>query len=582
MIQGLLLLNKPKGITSFSAVARIKRLSGEKRVGHTGTLDPMATGVLPVLIGRATTLSSYLLDADKRYVATVLLGKVTDTGDVTGETIETREVNITEVDIDRAIEEFTGEIFQVPPMYSAIKKNGVPLYKLARKGETVEIEPRKVTIYSIEKVGSLENDIIKLDVRCSKGTYIRSLCQDIGEFLGCGATLAELERTATSGFSLSECVNLEDLTHDNLAQYLLPSEKAVENFRYANISEKQATRFLNGGQLSLERLYFKAEQDGEIVRVKHNNEFLGLGIVDKANDQLAVKCIVAEQPKIKTAVALGTFDGVHSGHKAVIKNAVDSGLKPLAVTFDIPPKAYFDVSVKSIMTPEQKSEVLGNLGIKKTVYLDFNQFRNYSPEQFLDYLKDELGCAFISCGFNYRFGKDGAGDTDTLKEYCEKNGIGLSVSKPVYVDEQIISSTYLRLLLAEGRVDEVLKLCGHPFSITAKVIHGDARGRTIGYPTVNQLYPMGLTKLKFGVYETRVKFDDKVYRGITNIGVRPTFQNNFVSAETFILDFNGDLYGRDIKVDFINFIREEKKFDNVDNLIAAIKDDLNKIEKEQQ
>ncbi|MBO5726050.1 MAG: tRNA pseudouridine(55) synthase TruB [Clostridia bacterium] len=569
-------------MTSFSAVARIKRLSGEKRVGHTGTLDPMATGVLPVLIGRATALSSYLLDADKRYVATVLFGRVTDTGDVTGETIETNDVNITDTDIDRAIEHFTGEITQVPPMYSAIKKNGVPLYKLARQGKTVEVEPRNVTIYSIKKIGNLENNVIKFDVTCSKGTYIRSLCQDIGEFLGCGATLAELDRTATSGFSLADCVNLEDLTEENIAQYIKPSEEAVKNFRYANISEKQAIRFLNGGQLSFDRLYFKSDIDGEIVRVKHNNELLGLGVVDKANGQLAVKCIVADQPKPKTAVALGTFDGVHSGHKAVIKNAVDSGLKPLAVTFDTPPKAYFDASVRSIMTTEQKTELLGNLGIKKTVYLDCDEFRDYSPVQFLDYLKDELHCAFISCGFNYRFGKNGAGDTETLKEYCRQNNIGLAVSEPVYDGDQIISSTFLRSLLAEGRVEEVLKLCGHPFTLKTKVIHGDARGRTIGFPTINQIYPMGLTKLKFGVYETNVNIDGKVYKGITNIGIRPTFQNDFVSAETFILGFEGDLYGEELAVQFIKFIRDEKKFDGIDDLISAIKQDLNKIEKEQQ
>ncbi len=582
MIRGLLLLNKPKGMTSFSAVARIKRLSGERRVGHTGTLDPMATGVLPVLIGRATALSSYLLDADKRYTACVQFGTVTDTGDITGEVIEKREVNITEADIDKAINNFVGEISQVPPMYSAIKRDGVPLYKLAREGKTVEIEPRQVKIHSIEKISGLSNNTIKLDVVCSKGTYIRSLCQDIGEYLGCGATLSALCRTATSGFTLSQCVNLEDLSEDNISQYILPEEMAVENFRYLGVSEKQAVRFLNGGQLSLERLYLNAGEDGEIIRVKNKNQFLGLGVVDNDNRQLAVKCVVADAPKPKTAVALGTFDGVHAGHKAVIRGAVESGFKPVAVTFDMPPKSYLDSSARLLMTTDRKTEILSRLGIKKTVYLDFKKFRDYSPEQFLNYLKDELGCAFISCGFNYRFGKDGAGDAKTLEDFCEKNGIGLSVSEPVYANGQIVSSTYLRSLLAEGRADVVAELCGHPFAFTGRVIHGDARGRTIGFPTVNQLYPERLTKLKFGVYETRVMIDGRQYKGITNIGIRPTFKNDFVSAETYVLDFDGDVYGKEIEISFIRFIRDEKKFETLDELINAIKDDVNKIEKEQQ
>lgn len=581
MTQGLLLLNKPKGITSFSAVSRIKRLCGVKRVGHTGTLDPMATGVLPVLVGRATALSSYLLDADKRYLATVKFGTVTDTGDITGNVIDERQVNITEADIDKAIKSFMGEISQVPPMYSAIKKNGVPLYKLAREGKTVEIEPRKVTIYSIEKKSCFKDNIIVLDVHCSKGTYIRSLCQDIGEFLGCGATLSDLCRTATSGFTLSQCVNLDELNEDNINDYLQPAQKAVEDKRYVGVSEKQAARFLNGGQLALDRIYLKDYSDGELIRVCHKSELLGLGIVDIANNQLAVKCVVAEPQKPKTAVALGTFDGLHIGHKSVLDAAINSGYKPVAVTFDLPPKAYLNSGVRLLIPTQQKTEYLQEIGIKKTVYLDFDKFRSYTPEQFLDYLKNDINCAVISCGFNYRFGKDGAGDIETLKEYCAKNDIKLLVSEPVYKDGEIVSSTFLRGVLGEGKVEEYETLCGRKFSFTASVMHGDARGRTLGFPTINQLYPSSLTPLKFGVYETRVTIDESTYKGITNIGVRPTFKNDFVSAETYLLDFCGDVYDKQATLKFVKFIRDEKKFGSLEELVAAIKNDVDKIRKEQ-
>ena len=231
MIQGLLLLNKPKGMTSFSAVARIKRLSGEKRVGHTGTLDPMATGVLPVLIGRATALSSYLLDADKRYVATVLFGKVTDTGDVTGETLQTNDVNITDTDIDRAIEHFMGEITQVPPMYSAVKINGVPCYKLARKGKEVERKARHVAVldYEITRI-DLEAAEVDFRVHCTKGFYVRTYAHDIGQRLGCGAHLTALRRIRSGHFDIAEAVDVPTLkaaSRDELLARLLPVEKVL-------------------------------------------------------------------------------------------------------------------------------------------------------------------------------------------------------------------------------------------------------------------------------------------------------------------------------------------------------------------
>ena len=210
-MQGLILLNKPKGITSFSAVSKIKWLAQEKRVGHTGTLDPLATGVLPIFLGRATALSGILLDADKCYTATVKLGTTTDTCYITGTVLAEKEVNVTEEQLRETLEKFKGKISQVPPVYSALKKDGVRLYELARQGKEVEIEPREVEIKALKLV-SFEGDTFKIDVECSKGTYIRSLCRDIGEALSCGATMTELIRTYTSGFSIEDTVSLDDLT----------------------------------------------------------------------------------------------------------------------------------------------------------------------------------------------------------------------------------------------------------------------------------------------------------------------------------------------------------------------------------
>lgn len=295
-MKGLLLINKPEGITSFGAVARIKRLAHERRVGHTGTLDPMATGVLPVFLGRATALSSYLLEADKTYTARIRLGVTTDTCDITGNVLEDKTAEILdkycEYDIKKVLESFLGRGLQTPPMYSALKKNGVRLYDLARQGKTVEIEPREIEIFEISMISALENNEFDINVRVSKGTYIRSLCRDIGEKLGCGATLSKLCRTNASGIDIKNCVNLDDLTEENIQNFIMNEEKAVEHFKKVQVTEKQGIRFSNGGQLDLDRLGIKEAIDGELYRVRQGNNFLGLGVIEKEKNQLAIKCVI--------------------------------------------------------------------------------------------------------------------------------------------------------------------------------------------------------------------------------------------------------------------------------------------------
>lgn len=292
-MQGFLLLDKPCGKTSFGAVAAVKWLAKEKRVGHTGTLDPMATGVLPVFLGRATALSSLLIDGDKRYIATVKLGVTTDTDDITGNILTEKEVSVTSGQLKDALKYFTGKIEQIPPMYSAIKKDGVRLYALAREGKTVEITPRNVEIFSIDLLSEPDSDnTFVIDVHVSKGTYIRSLARDIGEYLGCGATLTALRRTYAAGFGISQCVKLEDLTPENIADFVVSEETAVMGFREINVTEKQAVRFTNGGQLGFERLKVSDFTDGELLRVKFGDKLLGIGIAETEKQWVAIKCIL--------------------------------------------------------------------------------------------------------------------------------------------------------------------------------------------------------------------------------------------------------------------------------------------------
>lgn len=290
-MQGFLLIDKPEGITSFSAVSAVKRLAGEKRVGHTGTLDPLATGVLPLFLGRATALAGILLEAEKEYTATVKLGTVTDTCDITGRVIGESSVSVTKDELEAALSKFRGDILQVPPMYSALKKDGVRLYDLARRGESVDIEPRQVNISKLV-LENFENDTFRISVVCSKGTYIRSLCRDIGEALGCGAVMTELRRNSTCGFFENDCVRLDELTAENISSHIKSEEWAVKHLREVFVSEKQAVRFTNGGQLSYERLKNPDFAEGELLRIKYKENFLGIGYADNERQQIAVKCVI--------------------------------------------------------------------------------------------------------------------------------------------------------------------------------------------------------------------------------------------------------------------------------------------------
>lgn len=291
---GILCVNKPKGITSFGAVARVRRMLGRKKCGHTGTLDPMATGVLPILIGGASKFSDLIPNQDKAYRATVKLGIVTDTLDITGKVLEERVVNATRADFENALNDFRGEIEQVPPMYSAVFHNGVRLYDLARQGIEVERKARKITVYSLELVSAdEENNEYVIDVHCSRGTYIRTLAGDIGEKLGCGAVLTALCRTVAHGYELSDCVEIADIEamveSGEIYEYIKPVETAFEEYKDVYVTQAQTVRFQNGASLSLERLTLPCDDGIFRVFSKNEKKFLGLGETDRDTGSLIIK-----------------------------------------------------------------------------------------------------------------------------------------------------------------------------------------------------------------------------------------------------------------------------------------------------
>ena len=292
-MQGLLLVDKPEGMTSFAAVAQMKRCFNEKRAGHTGTLDPMATGVLPVLLGRATRLSSMMLESDKRYEAELVLGITTDTLDITGNVLTKVSHSVTIEEFEKTLEKFRGEITQTPPMYSALKKDGVRLYDLARQGIEVEREARKVTIKKLDFLGVTDDGRFKIDVLCSKGTYIRTLADDIGKQLGCGAALGSLRRTFAGGFDISDCTPLESIK-ESPQIYLFSADRCVMHLPSVTVTDNQRNRFLHGGELFLSRLTFSRQTEkGESVRVYGaDGAFLGIGVLDET--QMRVQCVIYE------------------------------------------------------------------------------------------------------------------------------------------------------------------------------------------------------------------------------------------------------------------------------------------------
>ena len=274
MPSGVLIIDKPQEWTSQDVCAKLRGVFHEKRIGHGGTLDPMATGVLPVFVGRATRAVEFSTEGDKEYAAGLRLGLVTNTQDVTGQILrEEPETSVSREELEAALERFRGEIFQIPPMYSAIKINGKKLYELARKGKEVERPPRRVTIRSLTVVEQEGPRDFLLRVRCSKGTYVRTLCHDVGEALGCGGCMSSLRRTMAAGFSLSDAVPLEAvLTAGDPAALLRPVDACFADRPQAMLSPRQAWEVRNGRAVSLPEL-----ADGEYrVYDGETGEFLAL------------------------------------------------------------------------------------------------------------------------------------------------------------------------------------------------------------------------------------------------------------------------------------------------------------------
>ena len=285
-----------------------------------------------------------------------------------------------------------------------------------------------------------------------------------------------------------------------------------------------------------------------------------------------------EMPKTEySAIALGNFDGLHAGHRSVLKKAcnysLDNNVRAIALIFNVHPKTYFGKRIGLLMTEKDKKYQIEKIGLL-TETISFEEVRDFSAEDFVvKILKEKFHAKAVFCGFNYHFGKGGAADAKDLERLCSENGIEVYINEETFVDGEKVNSSRLRELLSKGDVEKANKLMTQNFSYSFEVVHGQKRGRSMGFPTANQYFPPELVLPKFGVYVSSTEIDGKIYKSFTNIGSRPTFPEDDVRSETHIFDFDGDLYGKEIRVSLHKFIREEIKFSSPEELVKQLSQD---------
>ncbi len=274
----------------------------------------------------------------------------------------------------------------------------------------------------------------------------------------------------------------------------------------------------------------------------------------------------------QTAVALGAFDGLHIGHRAVIDKVLGSGSLPVVFTFRDNPAEALTGSCRYLTTLEEKLHVLESWGVQAVVMPDFKDVAGWSPERFLNMLRDELGAKKISCGADFSFGKKAAGNTKLLAAFCEEHGVELQITDAVLYKGERVSSTRIRDAMECGDIEDVTAMLGRPFGFEFEVVHGNHLGRTIGIPTINQTFPEQFILPRFGVYASAVYVEDRVYCGVTNVGVKPTVGSEKALSETWMPDFSGDLYGKTLRLELLGFIRDERKFPSLEALRSVIEE----------
>ena len=595
-MDGLLIVNKEKGFTSFDVIAKLRGILGEKKLGHLGTLDPEAEGVLPVLVGRATRLAPVLSEGRKVYRCTLLLGITTDTQDTTGRLLNRRPVQVEEERLRQVIRSFEGEQDQLPPMVSAKKVDGQRLYDLAREGLEVERKSCRIHIESIELL-ALDLPRVTLRIACSAGTYVRTLCHDIGETLGCGGAMESLLREAVGPYELGGALHLDEITSLSLtgalSQRMIPLDRLLReypSFVCDAIGDKLAA---NGNSLDLNRGQAeKTLEDGALVHVM-GTDCRSIGLFrfkEKKNKLYPAVMLPPEDSKAKpipraSVVSLGKFDGVHLGHQAILqemlRQAEAEKLHTLLFSFTNPPEAMTQQRKEELLTTaEEKRLLMKAMGIRSLVEARFTQaMRELPAEVFLkDILIGRYGMKKIVVGPDCSFGKDRVGNVAFLEAHAEALGYQLTVVEKVRMDGDIISSSRIKALVKEGKMQEAARLLGRPYAVRGRVGYGRHLGETLGFPTLNVKMPPEKVFPPFGVYASLTETNEGLHPGMSNFGTKPTVEKDGIPAiETNLLDENANRYGCLCRLQLLSFIRPEQAFSSLEALKEQLQKDREQV-----
>lgn len=624
-MNGIIVVNKERGYSSFDVIAVLRGVLGMKKLGHTGTLDPEAEGVLPVCLGFATKVCDYLMAQKKEYIAHGRLGITTDTQDIHGTVLTEKPFHVTENEFRDTLESFLGDIEQLTPMYSARKIDGVKLVDLARRGITIERSKKTVRIYEAELLSfDAETGEYAIRILCQKGTYIRTICNDIGEKLGCGSCMTSLVRTKTGRFTIEHSYTIDDLRklreEGRLDEAIVPIDAMYLGCRPFALDPDQLKSIRNGNYLETEWLtpceepvpeQFRdiyenllGKDEANCIRVYSEGEFYAVyqrkgrryrplqmyhevdnefnhqkktaGKQDGYSNGSEQKCAKASSDQNAVpgvCISIGKFDGLHLGHRRLIEEMRRSGLPGMLLSVEQQP------AERGILTEDECRALAAELGIQQfEIWPLTEENRQMSPRTFVrDILISKYHAKQIVVGEDFRFGRDRTGDAATLRKIASDCGVRCTICPMVIRDGTHVSSSRIRGLINEGNMLEAAELLGEPYFIRGTVEKGKQLGRTIGFPTVNLLPPASKILPPFGVYSTETNVHGTVYRSVTNIGDNPSVHDGIVhpvTIETHILDFNEELYGETIRVSFLARLRGQETFASLEELQQQLKKDI--------
>ncbi|MCL1816051.1 MAG: bifunctional riboflavin kinase/FAD synthetase [Clostridiales bacterium] len=602
-MEGFINLDKPSGISSHQAVAAIRRLLHCK-AGHTGTLDPQATGVLPLCLGKATRLAEYVSGQPKLYDSVIRFGIQTDSYDADGcVTVERDASHLKQTDVQKLLPRFCGNIMQIPPLISAIKQDGQPLYKRARRGETLKPAPRPVYLSSVELIeGEFGEPTpwVKLRIACGKGFYVRSLAHDLGELLGVGAHVAALRRLAVGQFIAEDAYTLAQIEAMNAREdysFIKPLSYGISHLPCFVVESKALAYLAHGNDWQLA---------GQVVlplcRVQTAaGELVGLGHIKPADPGGSVlsmdKVLIEAQytklrndsTKLKSAgsgysvMAIGNFDGLHVGHQELLRHLQKQkerlGGHSAVLTFNPHPLQLIKGETPPLLNTltEKRQLIMGKHAADALIELDFDEkFRSSSPQAFIDeVIAKQAAARLVVVGFNFRFGKDGMGDAQILKDLCKERGIEVEIVQAVSGSYGLVSSSNIRRHLQVGDMAAVNQMLGYSYSLAGQVVRGNQLGRKLGFPTANFHPPAKKALPPCGVYAGHVDWQGGTYKAVINLGVKPTISPSISKplVEAHLFAELPELYGERITVYFQRFIRREQCFSGLEELTKQIKAD---------